>query len=191
MISLWMTRFQNPTTPQNSIRAPQKILENKWKDVHKSASLRHLCRYLQIFAEIAKMSKFSIRNGCKDGRVRTGVLSTICLQCGRLLLCSLWGWCYWRFASSQRLRGVFAYVCACLCMLWEKNIAKTIQKYTSCLMYNHVISWITYDLCRIRHLSSGIWRGACKMIHFAWRKHWMYAVVWGSTLRSITRGRSW
>ena len=40
------------------------------------ASLRHLCRSLQRSAKMPKMCGFASRNGCKDGIVHTGGIST-------------------------------------------------------------------------------------------------------------------
>ena len=78
-------------------------------------SLRHLCGSLQRSAKIGKMIDFTERNARKDGTVRTGGISTITLQCGRVHLCGFSMPILIQIASLRRLCVIFAYVFAHLC----------------------------------------------------------------------------
>ena len=84
----------------------------------------HLCRSLQRSAKMGQIARFPSRSGCKDGRVHTGGISIIYLQCGRVHLCSflmLFSYC---FLGLRRLCGVFASFFAHLCLRIKRSFSK-------------------------------------------------------------------
>ena len=111
--------FENPAPDkilkQRKTPAPIKFQKSSIRRDPKMASLRHLCRSLQRSAKMPKMCGFASRNGCKDGIVHTGGISTIYLQCGRVHLCNILGPFLLGRPSLCRLCGVFAVVFADLC----------------------------------------------------------------------------
>ena len=105
---------------------------------------------------MGKMIDFISRNGCKDGHVRTGGISTIYLQCGRVHLCNFLLRFYGSFRSLRRLCVVFADVFADLCfdMVFEphktfKNIHQTIGYFNTFL---NVLSTQQYKEHQRTHL---------------------------------------
>ena len=103
------------------------------------ASLRHLCRSLQRSAKMPKMCGFASRNGCKDGIVHTGGISTIYLQCGRVHLCNILGPFLLGRPSLCRLCGVFAVVFADLCCKDHAEHPQKIWKYPSFFMISRYV----------------------------------------------------
>ena len=116
---LFIFFFENPAPDkilkQTKTPAPIKFQKSSIRRDPKMASLRHLCRSLQRSAKMPKMCGFASRNGCKDGIVHTGGISTIYLQCGRVHLCNIRGPFLLVRPSLCRLCGVFAVVFADLC----------------------------------------------------------------------------
>ena len=73
---------------------------------------------------MGQIARFPSRSGCKDGRVHTGGISIIYLQCGRVHLCSflmLFSYC---FLGLRRLCGVFASFFAHLCLRIKRSFSK-------------------------------------------------------------------